>query len=355
MALSIMLGIVFAAGIGAYGFLSQPSFGKRPSGERLKRILNSPNYRDGKFRNQVPTPVMTGDKNRWQALWEFVFGHHEGVRPDRALPTVHTDLKQLPEKRDLMVWFGHSSYLLQIGGKRILVDPVSGAAAPVPFINRPFAGTDILRPEKLPAVDLLIITHDHWDHLDYKTVKALQGKVDKVICPLGVGEHLEYWGYEKTRLVELDWSEATRCDSLVIHCLPARHFSGRGLTSCQSLWASFLIESPSLTLFVGGDGGYGPHFKQIGRSFPRIDWAILENGQYNEAWKFIHTMPHQLEQAALDLNARHIVTVHHSKYALSTHPWDEPLKTAAALNAKGEVKVAIPVIGEVLSLEHDQP
>lgn len=355
MTLWILLSILVLGVAGVLSFLAQPSFGKLPSGERLERIQRSPNYRNGMFCNQIPTPMMTGEKSRWQALWDFVFGSREGLRPDKVVPVVRTNLKQLPRELNLMVWFGHSSYLLQVDGKRILVDPVFHAAAPVSFVNRPFAGTDIFHTEDMPDIDLLVITHDHWDHLDYQTVTELREKVGKVVCPLGVGAHFEYWGYPKGQLVELDWGEEFRYDSLVVHCLPSRHFSGRGLSSNQTLWASFLLESESLTLFLGGDGGYGPHFRKIGKRFPSIDWAILENGQYSKDWKYIHILPEQLEKIISELNAKRVVTVHHSKYALSTHPWDEPIKTAKFLRDRKKQNIFLPRIGEVLLLDTNRP
>lgn len=347
----IVSSAIVMAGVGTYMFLKQPSFGKLPEGKRLERIERSPNYRKGVFWNQIATPMMTGEKNRWQVMWDFIFGDRKNLCPQDSIPVIHTDLKRLPKEQNLMVWFGHSSYMIQIDGKRILVDPVFCKASPVSFINKPFSGTDIYRPEDMPEIDLLIITHDHWDHLDYETVTALQEKVAKVVCPLGIGEDFEYWGYDSDKLIELDWSEHTILDNIDVHCLPARHFSGRGLASNKTLWASYMIESPSTTIFIGGDGGYGPHFKEIGESFTNIDWAILENGQYNNDWKYIHTMPSQLEQVAKDLKAENVVTVHHSKYALSNHPWNEPIKTAEALKGKGLTNVAIPKIGEVLQLK----
>lgn len=355
MTLWILFTILVLTVTGVFSFLAHPSFGKLPSGERLERIQRSPNYCNGMFRNQIPTPMMTGERNRWLALCDFAFGNREGLRPDKVIPVIRTDLKQLPQEQNLMVWFGHSSYLLQVDGKRILVDPVFHDAAPVSFVNKPFTGTDVFRPEDLPDIGMLIITHDHWDHLDYQTVTELREKVDKVVCPLGVGAHFEHWGYDKEQLIELDWEEEARYDSLVIHCLPARHFSGRGLTSNKTLWASFLLESASLTLFLGGDGGYGPHFREIGKRFPSIDWAVLENGQYSEDWKYIHTMPEQLGKIASELNAKRVVTVHHSKYALSKHRWNEPIKTVKSLRDRKKQNVSIPMIGEVLLLDINEP
>lgn len=201
----------------------------------------------------------------------------------------------------------------------------------------------------MPGIDLLIITHDHWDHLDYQTVKRLKGRIGKVICPLGVGEHFESWGFGKEDITELDWQENTiTSEGLTVHCLPARHFSGRGVTSNQTLWASFLLETLSGNIYLGGDGGYDKHFLKIGEDYPRIDLAILENGQYSENWKHIHTMPQELGSVAKDLKAKRVITVHHSKYALSKHPWDEPLKNESEAAARDSLNLIVPVIGQVI-------
>lgn len=204
----------------------------------------------------------------------------------------------------------------------------------------------------MPDIDYLVISHDHWDHLDYNTVKKLKDRIGAVICPLGVGEHFEYWGFDKERLIELDWNEdANLAPDFMIHCLPARHFSGRGLTANQSLWASFLLETPSQKIYIGGDGGYDTHYAEIGNRFPDIDLVILENGQYNEEWSLIHLMPQYMAQTARDLKAKRVLTVHHSKYALAKHRWDEPLKNAEEMKNKDSLNVLIPEIGEVVALE----
>ena len=314
MFISIAICIFLVIVVGVFAFLRQPSFGKLPSGERLERIRHSPNYRDGQFRNLKPTAMMTGQKSRWQALWEFVASDRSKLYPAKPVPAVKTDLKLLPRTENLMVWFGHSSYLLQIDGKRILVDPVFYAASPVSFINKPFEGTDLYQPDDIPEIDYLVITHDHWDHLDYRTVKELKDKTRKVICPLGVGEHFEHWGHRKEQLIELDWEEKARPESeFTVYCLPTRHFSGRGLKANQTLWASFLLETPSLY------------------------------------WRYIHILPDKLTQTAKDLKAKHIVTVHHSKFALSKHPWDEPLRNEELLR-KDSLDVVETIIGKPIGL-----
>ena len=349
MIIGIMLSIVVILVIAGVAFMNQPSFGRAPRGERLERIKKSPHYKDGKFHNLHPTLMMTSRKGRFGTMWDFLFKKEKGVRPDKEIPVIKTDLNKLAGNDNVLVWFGHSSYFIQIDGKRILVDPVFCTAAPVSFVNKLFRGTDVYHPADMPYIDYLVITHDHWDHLDYYTIKQLKNRVDKVICPLGVGEHFEYWGFDKERLVELDWFEdATLNEHFQIHCLPARHFSGRSFNGNQTLWASYLIETPSQKIFMGGDGGYDTHFAEIAKKYPDINLAILENGQYNEDWKYIHTLPKYLGQVARDLDAEKVLTVHHSKYALARHPWDEPLKNAMDLKNKDSLDVLIPVIGEVV-------
>lgn len=351
MIAGIIIGIGALFAVAVIAFINQPKFGRLPQGARLERVKHSPQYRDGAFHNQHPTTLMTSDKGRFRILWSFLFADKTGLYPEEPIPTIKTDLTTLDRKQDALVWFGHSSYLLQLDGKRILVDPVFCAAAPVSFVNKPFEGTAIYKPEDMPDIDYLVITHDHWDHLDYQTIKQLKSRIRKVICPLGVGEHFEYWGFDKNDLIELDWQEhATPSSGFSIHCLPARHFSGRGLKSNQTLWASFLVETPSQKVYIGGDGGYGTHFAEIGTLYPQIDLAMLENGQYNADWKYIHTMPLCLGQVAKDLKADKIVTVHHSKYALAKHRWDEPLKNEVKAAQDDSLHLIVPVIGQVILL-----
>ena len=353
MITGIVIGIIVVLGVVGIAFINQPSFGRLPQGERLERIKRSPQYRDGSFQNQRPTETVTAEGGRLKAMWTFLFSKPERLYPDKPVRAIKTDLKALPKDSDWMVWFGHSSYLLQLSGKRVLVDPVFCMASPVSFVNKPFKGTDIYKPEDMPDIDYLVISHDHWDHLDYQTVIRLKDRIRKVICPLGVGEHFEYWGFDKGNIIELDWYESALPDeNFTVRCLPTRHFSGRGLTSNKTLWASFLLEAPSYKVYMGGDSGYDTHFEEIGKQYPDIDLAILENGQYNEGWRNIHTMPQYLGQAAKDLKARKVVTVHHSKYALARHRWDEPLKNEIEMAKENSLELIVPVIGQVMNLDN---
>lgn len=353
LTLSILFTILVLLAIAAPIFIHLPQFGRAPSGKRLERIEKSPNYRNGKFHNISETEVM--DVSARQIIKSFrrlIFKKKKALRPAQPLEMEHRDLKHLPQDKDLYVWFGHSSYLLSLHGTTVLVDPVFCNASPFSFINKAFAGTERYTPEDMPdRIDYLVITHDHYDHLDYQTVVRLRERVQHVVCPLGVGEHFERWGFSTDILTELDWYEhATPGDKFTFRCLPARHFSGRALKRNNTLWGAFLIETGSGNIFVGGDGGYGPHFKQVGKQFS-IRLAILENGQYNQQWRNIHTMPGQLGMEAAELGAEQVITVHHSKYMLSTHPWDEPLRNEAKARHDYGINLLVAKLGEITPID----
>lgn len=347
----LFLAIVILVAGEIFFFLNRPNFGCSPRGERLARIEHSPNYSEGAFHNEENTPLMTSDRSRLSQLWHFLIDKQPPLlKPNKPLHALRTDLRALPRDKNLLVWFGHSSYYMQIDGVRFLVDPVFYTASPVSFIMKPFEGTDIYKPSDMPDIDYLIITHDHWDHLDYKTVTRLRPRIGHVLCPLGVGQDFEYWHYPVSRITEMDWGERAHLrGNALLSCLPARHFSGRGLRSNRTLWASYMLQIGSKNIFLGGDGGYGKHFAAIGRQFPNIDLAILENGQYNADWRYIHTMPNLMVSEANDLHARRILSVHHGKFALSRHAWDEPLLNIQAMRKEG-LNVLSPQIGEVVPL-----
>ncbi|HBT9970317.1 TPA: LysR family transcriptional regulator [Klebsiella pneumoniae] len=257
-------------------------------------------------------------------------------------------LATLPLGQDVMVWLGHSSWYLQLAGKRILIDPVfSDYAAPFSFINKAFPGDYPWRAEGMPEIDLLIISHDHYDHLDYATIRALLPKIKRVITPLGVGSHLRYWGMDGALITEADWQQAVPAsDELTVHVLPARHFSGRGLKRNQTLWASFLFVTRQQKIYYSGDSGYGPHFKAIGNEFGPVDLAIMENGQYDQDWKYIHMMPDETAQAADDLRARAVLPGHAGRFVLAKHSWDEPYQRLAAASEGRAWRLLTPVQGE---------
>lgn len=330
-------------------------FGARPGGARLEAIKKSENFRNGKFQNLSYTPALAEGYNYVGVMYNFLFNKNDDLKPADSIPSVATDLKSLPAGQNVLVWFGHSSYLIRLDGKTFLIDPVlSGYAAPFKRMNKAFAGADTYKVEDLPSIDYLLITHDHYDHLDFATISKLKGKVGKVICALGVGAHFEKWGYEPSLLIEKDWGDTIAIDSLTtLHLTPARHFSGRSIFGNNTLWTSYVIESTSRRIFIGGDSGYDTHFRDIGERFGGFDLAILENGQYNEAWRYIHTMPDEVLQAGDDLKAKRIFPVHSGKFDLGGHAWNEPLKKITELNKDGRRSLITPMIGEVVDFDNE--
>lgn len=334
--------------LSAYLFMQTKPFGKLPAGERLTRIKQSKHYLNGEFQNLSPTILSTGNKSRWKIFYEFVFNHIENLTPPGPIPSIKTNLKSLPLDRNFFIWFGHSSYLIQLDGKRFLIDPVLITGSPLSFINKMFEGSNIYSPNDMPEIDYLIITHDHWDHLDYKAVSQLKPKVDQVITSLGVGSHLEYWGYDPNKISELDWYQTnTLTNQITITALPARHFSGRGLSTNKTLWSSFMLQSPNETIYIGGDSGYDHFYQDIAKRFPNISLAIMENGQYNQDWAKIHIQPNELVQAVKDLQPKKLLGVHNSKFALARHSWKEPLEQLYQHAQQEKLPLFTPMIGEV--------
>ena len=347
------LGIIgFIALIGV-SFLNQPKFGRLPKGERLERIKKSPNYRNGKFYNLSETPKFTSNKSTSSILIDFLFKKEKDVRPEKPIPSIKTDLKALCSSQNVVVWLGHSAYFMKLDGKTFLFDPTLVSASPISLFNKPFKGADLYKPEDIPEIDYLIITHDHWDHLDYETIIQIQNRTKNVITGLGVGEHLEYWGVASNKIFELDWNDELKLEDVTFTCLPARHLSGRRLPTSKTLWASFMIQSPTQTIYISGDGGYDDFFKQIGEKFPHIDLAIMENGQYNNDWKHIHIMPDELPKAIRALNPKKVITGHNSKYTLSSHPWFEPLEKIYENAQKNNFNLLTPKIGEIVNLNDE--
>ena len=351
--LVLFLVLCFVALVLSWLYPRLTSFGKAPRGERRERILRSPNYVQGRFQNETDRGRLAEGVSEWHIYRDFFLGKRKNTRPESPMPSQKTDLHNLPRHEDVLVWFGHSSYFLQLSGQRFLVDPVfSGAASPFPFFTRAFEGADIYTPEDMPEIDCLLITHDHWDHLDYETLRALRHKVDTVVCGLGVGAHLEHWGYAPQAITELDWHDSVALrGSITVHARPTHHFSGRGACSNPTLWVSFVLQTPWFVVYLGGDSGFGPHFAAIGEEFGGVDVAVLENGQYDKRWPYSHMHPQEVMRAAVALGARTLFPGHTSKFDISYHPWKEPLETIVHLPSEG-IRLITPMIGQKVLL-HD--
>ncbi len=332
------------------------SMGENPKGDRLKMVQQSPNYRDDAFQNLSATPVMSEKVNFFKIFWMFL-NKPKTVKPPRPLPSVKTDLKNLVNDHPVLVWFGHSSYLIKVDGIHVLVDPVfSGYASPIRMKSaKSFDGTNVYSVDDMPAIDILLITHDHYDHCDYETVLKLNSKTKKIITSLGVGAHLEYWGFDMSKVTELDWHESTEVYGLNFTSVPARHFSGRGFKRGKTLWASFVLKTKKYSLYLGADSGYDTHFKEIGAQYGPFELAILESGQYNEAWYSIHMMPEETVQASLDVAAKRLMPVHWGKFSLSLHPWNEPIERVVRKAEELGVSITTPMIGEPVIIGEKYP
>jgi L-ascorbate metabolism protein UlaG (beta-lactamase superfamily) len=337
-----------------------PVFGKEPSGDRLQRIQQSSNYVKDSFQNPVPTEVTLKEASFFKMLNDYR-NRPVNTAPNHPIPTVRTDLRALPSDMPVIVWFGHSSYLLKVNGVHILVDPVfSGNASPVSFFAKAFPGSNVYGVDDLPEIDMVVLTHDHYDHLDYKTILQLVPKTRHFYTSLGVGAHLEYWGIAPEKITELNWWEtAVIPDGTgsgdgrkggTLTATPARHFSGRGIKRGRTLWSSFVLKTGGYSIFLGGDSGFGEHFKTIGDQYGPFDLAILESGQYGKNWPYIHMLPEQTVTAAKDLRARILLPVHWAKFTLSLHPWNEPIQRVVRAAKEKDVTLATPMIGEPVVL-----
>lgn len=355
--LYIFLGALLLLALTTFIILRSTPFGARPAGKRLERAQRSFHYRNGQFENPEPTPQLTEGASMAKVMRVFFFTRNPRKVPPAPLPSVRTDLKNIPRNRNVLAWFGHSSYLLVAEGKSFLVDPVlSGHASPFSFSTKAFPGSDAYKPDDFPRVDYLVLTHDHWDHLDYKALLALKGKVGRIITGLGTGAHLERWGFPSYAIKELDWWESADLgDGFRITAAPARHFSGRGFRRNGAVWTAFALQTPARKIFLGGDSGYGKHFPEIGAKLGPFDLAILECGQYNAYWKYIHMMPEEVVTAARDLGARTLLPVHWGKFTLSLHDWDEPIRRVTLEAEKQGMPLLHPMIGELVDLDAPGP
>ncbi|MVZ64503.1 MBL fold metallo-hydrolase [Sphingobacterium sp. DK4209] len=352
--LYVILTLVVLTALFIYLLGISDTIGALASGERLHRMESTKTFKDGVFQNIEITPAVKEGVSQFTMLRKFFFDKDKRNIPSTPLPVIQTDLKNIPLDQDVYVWFGHSSYFLQIDGKRILVDPVfSKHASPVPFGVKAFDMTYTYQVDDMPEVDVLLITHDHFDHLDYPTFMSFKNKAKQIITSVGVGAHLEKWGYPAERIHELYWGESETIDSLTFTANVARHFSGRWFKRNTSLWSSFVLKTPDYNIFIGGDSGYGKHFKEIGDKYGPFDFSIIENGQYNDMWHYIHLMPEEAISAAKELKTKNLIPVHNSKFPLANHAWDEPMIRISAEAEKQGQALLTPQMGQIIFLNQN--
>ncbi|WP_422080196.1 MBL fold metallo-hydrolase [Ulvibacterium sp.] len=334
-----------------------PSFGGDVSKSLQEEYEKSKNFKNGQFVNKKDVPEDLSFMETLKLAWKFFFTKVPNGSPQQNISVKKIDSTDIVDFRDStrLIWFGHSAFLLQIDNKTVLIDPMFGkVAAPHDWLgaNRFNLETPI-EIEKLPKIDAVLISHDHYDHLDYKSIKRLKDKVEMFYTPLGVGVHLQAWGIGKERISELDWWQDVKFEGLTFTCTPAQHFSGRKFNNRQStLWSSWVIQSQSESIFFSGDSGYGPHFKEIGEAFGPFDFAMVECGQYNKMWPDIHMFPEETAQVGIDLDAKRVMPIHWGAFKLALHSWTDPVERVVKKAEELNVNLVTPEIGESIFLEH---
>lgn len=350
----IALGLILFLVVLTRVVISLPVFGRLPGGNLLERIRQLPNYEKGALQNISYTPMIPDDVTYWKIFRAMIKGNPNRT-PSFALPHITPDLKSTAGHK--ITWFGHSSYLLQLDALKVLVDPIfSSSPSPFSFIGtKNFEGTDFMKAAYFSQIDVLLITHDHYDHLDYQSILELKGKVKHIVTSAGVGAHLERWGIPADNITELAWGEQTELYGLKFTATPARHFTGRVFKRNQTLWSAFILETPVHKLYLGGDSGYDSHFKKIGEQYGPFDMAILECGQYDNYWRDIHMFPEQTVQAAKDLKAKVLMPVHWGKFSLALHDWDDAILRVHRSAEKLEQQISTPVMGELVNIDGPFP
>ena len=327
-----------------------------PDADSLRRYQASPQYSEQykRFRN-APNPDTKPHAGGFQIWSRFLFGDKTGTVPQDPIPVrqvTPAQLQALPADANHLIRLGHSSHLLKLQGQYWLIDPVFGErVSPFSFIGPKRFHPTPLALQDLPPIAGLVLSHDHYDHLDEPTIQFLHGKVERYFVPLAVGQRLRAMGVAPERITELDWWQAEQHAGVTVTATPSQHFSGRTLSDRNStLWASWVLQTGGQRIFYSGDSGYFPGFKTIGDTLGPMDVALMENGAYDAYWPSVHMTPEETVQAFVDVRGQLLYSVHNSTFALAMHAWREPLDRLSALTAQRGLALATPEIGEVLTV-----
>ena len=345
----LALGVLPAAYL-ARKFRNDPQFGADAGAMKYVKEHGSVAWKMGAFRNL--------DKTRLQEDLGSLFGDLVGyiqaknTQPAQPLPVALANAQTPADPaKDHLTWYGHSALRLETGGKTILLDPMLGQwVAPVPFLGHRFPYKDYSPLTDIGEIDLIVYSHDHYDHLDYDTLMAVKDRTKHYLCPLGLGAHLRAWGIPETDITELDWWQSADLSGCTFTATPARHFSGRSPgTRNKSLWAGFAIRTEHHNIFFGGDSGYGRHFKMIGERLGPFDLTMLDSGQYHDRWKNVHMQPEEALVAHQDLRGEALLPIHWGAFSLSDHSWADPVERISA--ADDSECVISPLVGQRFNLD----
>ena len=349
----VLLILGFGLPFGYYYLKKNPQFGGKLVKEDALRLEKSKQWKNGAFQNQSKMTMSLSLKSIPSLLKESLQGR-KARNPKQEIEIENFD----PEKFKLdgipkFIWYGHSTLLLQINNKNILIDPMFGDdASPVgPLRTKRFSKDSLSLIEQLPAIDAILMTHDHYDHLDFKSIRILKKKVDTFLVPLGLGRHLEHWGIDKSNVTEFDWWQEMQLFGLDLVYTPSRHFSGRGaFDRAKSLWGGWVIKSSEHSIYWSGDSGYDEHFKVIGEKFGPFDWGFMECGQYNERWDQIHMYPEDCAQAAIDAKVKYAIPVHWGAFSLALHHWKDPITRFVSAAEQKDQSFLTPAPGTVVDM-----
>lgn len=330
-----------------------PQFGGKISKVQKAEFEKLDHYEDGKFINKLPIDMDISFKSIIEMSKEM-FSPHEEVVPKKRIDVNDADLSTLNnDSLNNITWLGHSSFYIKFEDQSILIDPIfSDYAAPHQWFGRKrFNDKMPFELSEIEEVDVLIISHDHYDHLDYKTIDELKDKVKRFVVPLGVGAHLKAWKITEDRITELDWWDECELGSVKYVLTPSRHASGRGMTDqSATLWGSWCFISDNQRIYFSGDGGYDDHFKQIGEKYGPFDFAMLECGQYNEKWEGMHMYPEETVQAGIDVQAKVMMPIHWGAFSLAPHAWYEPVERFKKQADLDKVNYCLPQIGSTIHI-----
>lgn len=317
----------------------------------MKKIEKSKQYQNEKFVNYNPGGLDMSFSNMLSTGWKFMVGGKERT-PDFQLPVRQVDFTQITNARidELKVtWVGHSSQIINLDGIILLTDPVYENSTTMMGPSR-FNGDIPLNIEELPEIDLVLISHNHYDHLNAATIKQIHPKVKQFVVPLMVGAELENMGVPREKIIELDWwDEITLFDNFLVALTPTQHFSGRSMFDRnESLWGSFVLQGPHHTIYFSGDSGYFQGFKEIGDTYGPFDLTLMECGAYNKRWQYVHMMPEESAQAHLDLKGKIMQPMHWGTFSLALHSWYDPMvRVTKAADSLG-IKLLTPMVGETV-------
>ncbi|MDH6133598.1 L-ascorbate metabolism protein UlaG (beta-lactamase superfamily) [Kitasatospora sp. MAA4] len=326
------------------------AFGAEPAGERLERIRRSPHFVDGAFRNPVPTRRLVYERSPLEITRAQLASGRARRAPAAPIP-LHplraADLAAPPVSGLRLTWLGHATVLAELDGRRVLFDPVWGErCSPFPGIGPKRLHPMPIRLADLGPVDVVVISHDHYDHLDMTTVRALIGSGAHFAAPLGVGAHLEHWGVPAGRITELDWWESAEVAGLTLTATPARHYCSRGpRTNPNLLWASWAVAGPRHRVFHSGDSGYFPGFAEIGRRLGPFDATMMQIGAYSDFWPEVHMTPEEGVRAHLDAAGALLLPIHWCTFNLAPHPWEEPVERTLTAALRLGATLAVPLPG----------